>query len=434
MWLLNGLTYELEYFIGKDIPPYVILSHRWGLVNDEVTFQELMNDQTAQRDAWETVNADIDGNVESYRYQPSRRITRKIGWRKIEMCCAQARYELTAEKKSVKYAWVDTCCIDKNSSAELSEAINSMYTWYKKAHICYAFLEDVPNIKTMETSDWWFRGWTLQELLAPTDVIFYDNSWLEIGRRSRDVAKISLITGIDMGAVSGVNLDIYTVATKMAWAAARQITREEDRTYSLLGMFGVNMPLLYGEGSKAFRRLQEELLKKTDDLSIFAWAASNLTVTGMFWITPTLSIRGDFGVLAPSVDFFLDCRDLTLHAGIQELERVLQYKTDFRPNHAYPDLQQISCAEGVMISNLGISSTMLLLQYSQHEFFMPVGYESRDISRRVKGIMLRWDQYNGMLTRIIDSSIPHCKGLAWLSLPVNLEVRETGSAAYLAID
>ncbi|KAG4431030.1 hypothetical protein IFR05_013488 [Cadophora sp. M221] len=241
MRLLDTTTLELCEFFGSDIPYYAILSHRWE--DDEVTFQDL-----------------ISG------LGPSRK-----GYLKVQGCCRKAA------RDGWRYAWVDSCCIDKSSSAELSEAINSMFQWYRDSQVCYAFLSDVPEGLTIKKhhkkrsrfrkSRWWTRGWTLQELLAPRKVVFYDSGWGEIGTRGYLHGLVHSITGIR-------DLDNFmqaSVARKMSWASKRKTKRVEDQAYCLLGIFNVNMPPLYGEGQKAFERLQLEILKSSDDESIFAW-------------------------------------------------------------------------------------------------------------------------------------------------------------------
>ena len=169
----------------------------------------------------------------------------------------------------------DRCCIDKTSSAELSEAINSMYRWYKKAVECYAYLNDVTaqeSTSQLPKSLWFTCGWTLQELLAPDKVVFLDRAWEIIGDRRSLAGVISWITGVqEFHLIEPEKLSLASVATKMSWASRRKTSRLEDRAYGLLGIFGVNMPLLYGEGKNAFRRLQLEILKISDDESIFAW-------------------------------------------------------------------------------------------------------------------------------------------------------------------
>jgi hypothetical protein len=195
----------------------------------------------------------------------------------MKKCCSQALED------GLKYVWIDTCCIDKRSSAELSEAINSMFRWYRGAKHCYAFLEDVPaNLDTTEDSSsftrarWFKRGWTLQELIAPFFVRFYSGNWTFLGNSKtlRDI--IVRITGVSSHILLGGDLRRESIAKRMSWASQRETTRDEDMAYCLLGIFDVNMPLLYGEGGdKAFIRLQEEILKTSLDHSVFAWGFTN---------------------------------------------------------------------------------------------------------------------------------------------------------------
>jgi hypothetical protein len=164
-----------------------------------------------------------------------------------------------------EYIWIDTCCIDKSSSAELSEAINSTYAWYQKAEVCYAFLNDVagPDAANFEVnfkaSRWFTRGWTLQELLAPQHVVFFGTLpagfWIMLGDRVSLRSLISTHTRISTKfLIDSKELDDANIAQKMSWAAGCETTREEDLACCLLGLFSVNMPLLYGEGSRAFMR------------------------------------------------------------------------------------------------------------------------------------------------------------------------------------
>lgn len=246
MRLINATTLKLVTFNNEQqLPPYAILSHRW-IDGEEVLYKDLLK----------TRNQHLGG------------------WWKIRLCCSQAIDD------GFEYAWVDTCCIDKNSSAELSEAINSMYRWYSKAQVCYAYLNDVrfTNDTSWETeftmSSWFTRSWTLQELLAPQQIVFYDKFWTQIGVRSNLAEEIAEASGIQLTVFAGrgLKLDDYSVAQRMSWASRRNATRVEDIAYSLLGIFDVNMPLLYGEGHKAFRRLQEEIIRQTHDHTIFGWS------------------------------------------------------------------------------------------------------------------------------------------------------------------
>ncbi|KAI8289579.1 Vegetative incompatibility protein HET-E-1 [Colletotrichum sp. SAR 10_98] len=198
------------------------------------------------------------------------------GFHKIRKTCRLAAHD------GIKYAWVDTCCIDKSNSAELSEAINSMYKWYKNAKVCYAYLSDLrlpasfPKDMALEPllrkCRWFSRGWTLQELIAPADVRFYQHDWGLVGDKREWYGILSGVTGISSNAMTYYVPASHCIAERMSWAAGRETTREEDKAYCLLGIFDVNMPMLYGEGSKAFRRLQEEIIRTGYDVSIFAWS------------------------------------------------------------------------------------------------------------------------------------------------------------------
>lgn len=315
------------------IPPYAILSHTWGDDTQEVTFED-MTQGTG---------------------------TSKLGYRKIWRCGQQAA------RDGLRYFWVDTCCIDQSSSAELSESLNSMYTWYEKSSICYAYLEDWhanqtwselvslkqgeinldqedPSVMLSSLSDgrednedphlsdgyekmdegeettwregqhlpssgslhspqthepvsgrkdvsllgsvlsenfltplrWYTRGWTLQELIAPYRMVFFDSDWTRRGTKSdpTTIQHLSRITGIASSVLSKspeVALQDICLGQRMSWASYRRTSREEDMAYCLLGIFDVHMPMLYGEGKNAFFRLQEEILKSSTDLSLFAW-------------------------------------------------------------------------------------------------------------------------------------------------------------------
>lgn len=172
--------------------------------------------------------------------------------------------------------------LKSSSSAELSEAINSMYHWYE-GHLCYAYLTDVPphqpdpesllKESVFPTSRWFTRGWTLQELIAPSSVVFFDSSWASLGTRSELCDIICEITGIDKSVLGGKDPGLCSIAKRMSWASKRETTRAEDIAYCLMGLFKVKMPLLYGERERAFIRLQEEIMKLYDDHSLFAWKA-----------------------------------------------------------------------------------------------------------------------------------------------------------------
>ncbi|PVH70486.1 hypothetical protein DL98DRAFT_472631 [Cadophora sp. DSE1049] len=234
-------NFSLTEFFESVIPNYAILSHRWG--TDEVTFKNL-----------------TDGTSKS----------KAGGYGKIQFCGEQAR------RDGLKYFWVDTCCIDKSSSAELSEAINSMFRWYQKATRCYVYLSDV-SIRKRKASDgsaectwesafraskWFTRGWTLQELLAPRSVEFFSREGKSLGNKRTLEQQIHEITGVPATALRENSLSQFDVDERFSWAKSRQTTRGEDKAYSLFGIFDVQMPLLYGEGEvKAFQRLREAVDK-----------------------------------------------------------------------------------------------------------------------------------------------------------------------------
>jgi hypothetical protein len=272
MWLLNTHTITLRCFVAK-IPAYVILSHTWG--QEEVTFDDIR--------------------------KPAQRANMK-GFAKIVGCCKQAVQD------GFEWAWIDTCCIDKQSSAELSEAINSMYKWYWNAAICYAYLQDVSDLPAppiIGDSNWFSRGWTLQELLAPLHVEFYTQSWTFIGTKAGLTPTIQKITNIDDTFLEDRTAIQYaSIATKFCWASRRKTTREEDIAYCLLGLVGINLPLLYGEGQRAFYRLQLEILKHSNDHTIFAWDYPVCYPFGYNFGRPSTA------VLAPSPSYFFESRGI----------------------------------------------------------------------------------------------------------------------------
>jgi hypothetical protein len=268
MRLINAHTLKLEHFIGVTIPTYAILSHTWG--EEEVTYQDWF-----QRES----------------------VSKKAGYAKILGACRQAL------KDSIDYVWVDTNCIDKTSSTELSEEINSMFRWYKDSARCYVYMADVsiPTINddaisrsNIESNDvftsfkhvedsfcasrWFTRGWTLQELLASTNLIFFSDCWKHLGdKRDLEVLKcISRIIGINDRYLSSPEaVWSASISERMSWMANRVTTRVEDTAYCMMGIFEINMPLLYGEGNKAVIRLQEHIISVSNDQTIFCWSFRN---------------------------------------------------------------------------------------------------------------------------------------------------------------
>jgi hypothetical protein len=227
----------------EDIPPYAILSHTWAGDDDECTFKDI-NEGTGKE---------------------------KTGFRKIQFCGKQAASD------GLKHFWVDTCCIDKADFTELSTAINSMFRWYQRATKCYVYLSDVSKDEhtlvdvssigqwesSFMASRWFTRGWTLQELIAPTSLEFFSMEGHRLSDRRSLVPHLSKITGIPEKILQGGPLNECTIEERISWSRYRTTKREEDRAYSLLGILGINMPLIYGEElENAFLRLRFEAAKK----------------------------------------------------------------------------------------------------------------------------------------------------------------------------
>jgi hypothetical protein len=191
------------------------------------------------------------------------------GYGMVQFCGEQAK------RDGLQYFWVDTCCIDKSNSTELAEAINSMFRWYRDATKCYVYLPDVSRprtdsadgsneawVSTFRKSEWFTRGWTLQELIAPASVDFFYKDRELLGNKVSLERHICEVTGIPASALRGSPLSDFSVAKRLSWAASRGTFRQEDNAYSLLGIFDVNMPLIYSEGKdKAINRLREEIDK-----------------------------------------------------------------------------------------------------------------------------------------------------------------------------
>ncbi|MCJ1311162.1 hypothetical protein MMC25_004832 [Agyrium rufum] len=328
MRLINSRTLHLEEFWDENEKKYAILSHRWG--EEEVGFRA-MQDITAAR------------NLK--------------GFEKIWRCCERA------VKDKIDYVWVDTCCIKKDSDAELTEAINSMYRWYKASAVCYAFLADVnagpfdsealePQIKA---SVWFERGWTLQELLAPTYVIFQNQRWENLGTKR-----------------------------KMSYLLNRITTRREDMAYCLLGIFEVNMPMLYGEGDKAFLRLQEEICRRSDDHTIFAWPINR---------------QDQPGLLADSPKAFENCQNIRAltsrkgrspysltNRGLTTKFIATQFSTD-----TY--LVRLDCSDGPQVKDvepgLELRLGMYLCRLSEDDQYARVKYDGKTFGQVKTSV---WDQ------------------------------------------
>jgi hypothetical protein len=278
MRLLNVYSLDLEVFPSASAPPpYVAISHRWGKEEDEVSFQDILQLAT----------------------QPS--VKNKPGFAKILGAVTQAK------KHTLDYIWIDTCCIDKTNNVELQEAINSMWTWYQECDRCFVYMNDVPSDQPPDAADshfsrsqWFTRGWTLPELLAPGKITFFGEDWEKIGKKAnRNIMKrIILITGIPEEVLSDGETTSFSVATRMTWASRRATTKKEDKAYSLMGIFDITMPIIYGGRENMFVMFQKEIMKRSADQSIFAWAVESAS--------PTATA----GLLASSPESFADVNEI----------------------------------------------------------------------------------------------------------------------------
>lgn len=240
----NG-TFDLVTFHDGGLPPYAILSHTWSTDDhEEVTFDDIADD------------------TGSY----------KAGFAKLQFCAQQIK----ADK--LEYFWIDTCCIKKSDSAELSKSITSMYRWYSNAVKCYVYLSDVSSVssgrirdddsvarwhQSFRQSQWFTRGWTLQELLAPPIVEFFSCEGRLLCERSSYAQDISMITTLPIEVLTGSPVQAFSVDDRMQWGAERATKESEDRAYCMLGIFGVYLVPNYGEGiHSAVRRLEQEIAHK----------------------------------------------------------------------------------------------------------------------------------------------------------------------------
>jgi hypothetical protein len=232
--------FSLKWFARNQIPRYAILSHRWEADDQEVTLQDVTNHSGGS----------------------------KQGYRKLQFCGEQAK------RDGIQYFWVDSCCINKMDFTEVSTAINSMFQWYRKSAKCYVYLSDVcidtpsqseaPWESAFRQSGWFTRGWTLQELLAPESVEFFSQDGRRLGDKASLERQICEATGIAIRALQGTPLSQFGVNERMSWAARRETTIEEDQVYCLMAIFGIFLPVIYGEGVEhAFLRLLDEIRRRS---------------------------------------------------------------------------------------------------------------------------------------------------------------------------
>lgn len=305
MRILDTTTFELasnSLSILKQ-ESYAIFSHRWN--GSEITFKELGAHIDTLRAAGTTP-------LESPEQE------------KIRGACQIAR------AKGIRWIWIDICCLDKSSTAELAEFLNSMYQWYRDAKLCITYLSDVVRkgdgredftCEAGHPSVWFSCGWALQELLAPRHLEFFDKNWDPIGDRAGFAEQIEKITNIQSkylkSETEGEDPRAACIATKFSWIATRRTERDEDMAYSILGLCGVTMGPQYGEGWGAFMRLQKELLSISEDESLFAWKMTEADA-GLKLISRVYSQQqenwgeNEWGLLAPRPEFFKDCGQVTV--------------------------------------------------------------------------------------------------------------------------
>jgi hypothetical protein len=330
MRCLNTTSYELqfgdhEYFKSRG---YAILSHRW--VGAEITFDQIQTYSYELRKAGEK-------QVSSFQLS------------KVRGACA------TARQLGFAWLWIDNCCINKASATEESESINSMFKWYRDAQVCITYLSDVrldappgppnyeatisfsksENVHAMrdekevpgifksingQSSEWFSRGWTLQELLAPREMRFYDSTWNYMGTKTSLAHEIERVTGIEVQYLTGArHFRKACIATKMSWQAGRNTARIEDIAYSMLGLFNIMMIPQYGEGQRAFMRLQHEVQSMQPDESLFAWKMPNSSAGESYDLeasSDTTWAPDEWGLLAPTPNWFKGCGNVYIEDGL----------------------------------------------------------------------------------------------------------------------
>ncbi|KAK1074316.1 hypothetical protein LTR74_001240 [Friedmanniomyces endolithicus] len=308
------------------LPPYAILSHTWGDEDDEVTFDDLSRDDCGRG---------------------------KAGYdAKLLFCGRQAR------KDDLLDFWVDTCCIKKESDAELSEALNSMFRWYRQSAKCYVYLQDVSALKRDRDSEqpnweaafrksrWFTRGWTLQELIAPRVVEFWSRDGHFLGTKESLENLIVEITGVPASALRGASLSNFTTNERLRWAAKRETTRPEDKAYCLLGLFDVFIPPIYGEGTHAFVRLRDAIGKAQESLSRGPHSPRDRGDAGLPLLTEGLAHQECRRELLASLSFEqMDSR----HATINDAQRTTCEWILTHPDYvAWNDRETLSLHQGML--------------------------------------------------------------------------------------
>ena len=330
MRLINTTTLQLEEHDDSKLPNYAILSHRWRL--GEIIFEDLSSGDD---------------------------FSHKEGFAKFKNFCDLAR------SMDCRYAWMDTCCINKTSSAELETAINSMHRWYSNAYVCIVYLFDIyQGSKPVGQSEWFERGWTLQELVAPRKASFYDRDWTFIGNKRQLLELLSTATAIPEDILDHtLEPRSCSVAQRMSWAANRKTQRVEDRAYSLMGLFDIEIGMIPGEGAKAFIRLQKAVIDSSADQSIFAWS-----------LDPQNHPHGYSGLLAPSPSSFANCTTII----------------------------SLSEDQAFSMTNVGLSITLWTCAYSTDTYMAFLNCTRYEHPRARCAILLAKLQTDSQYARVVD--------------------------------
>ncbi|KAL5462753.1 hypothetical protein PMIN06_001446 [Paraphaeosphaeria minitans] len=362
----NGrFEWTRNYINDKELPDYAILSHTW-IDGQEVTFDDLKDTNNAK---------ETDSTISE-------------GHRKLRFCAQQAK------RDGLDYFWVDTCCINKPDSSELQEAINSMFRWYEHAARCYVYLSDVEQDtldeggeSAFKQSRWFTRGWTLQELLAPASVEFFSRNGKRLGDKKSLRHIIHGITGIPVDALHGRQLSEFSISERFSWTDNRQTTREEDAAYCLLGIFGIYMPLIYGERKEhAIRRLKKLVYAASQDIT---GASVNNTESGSQSKKERISkICNWLSAPDPSTNYHKALRQRQAGTGtwLVEAEQFTEWKASVASRlwlHGIP-----GCGKTIL------SSTIIenLLQHCGDDANMAVAYfyfDFNDAQKRDPGLAIR---------------------------------------------
>ena len=305
MHLLDVNTFELRDRdeLGSSIK-YAILSHRW--TDEDKTFPlHLFMPSSNEDEEMAQSRLQFKQRLKSARSNSSGE-NRAVA--KVARACHMA------SEDGIPYIWIDTCCIDKRPGADvrqISIALTSMFRWYQEAQVCYTYLQDVSISQSggwqdqFKKSEWFTRGWTLQELLAPRNLRFFDQNWTFMGTKQSMWSEIQEASGIEATYLNG-DFTGACIAVKMSWISKRMTTLREDMAYCMLGIFGVPMNVQYGWGEIEFLRLEEILVGKFDDESIFAWADTG----------PREHQKSEqpikYGLLAPWPSLFQNSTNLTV--------------------------------------------------------------------------------------------------------------------------